>query len=67
MEKNYIEITEAEAKEIYCKGGQIYITNNRRNFWRVPCSYEYGSSAPVEVLFKRSIPEYEGETKYFKA
>ena len=66
MKKNYIEITEAEAKEIYCKGGQIYITNNKRTFWRVPCTYEYGSHATSESLFKRSIPEYEGETKYFR-
>ena len=52
--KNYIEITEVEAKEIYCKGGQIYTSDNGTDFFRVPCSYEYGSSAPAEQLFYRS-------------
>lgn len=59
------EITEAEAKEIYCKGGQIYITNDKREFWRVPCSGEYGSHETTEQLYYRSIPKGEGQNRYF--
>lgn len=51
---DYVEITEAEAKEIYCKGGQIYTSEDGKEFYRVPCSYEYGSTLPAEQLFYRS-------------
>jgi hypothetical protein len=67
MEGKFIEITELEAKEIYCNGGNVFITNNRRTFWRMPCSYEYGSNAPAEQLFYRSIPKYEGQTIFYKS
>lgn len=63
--KKYTEITEAEAKEIYCKGLQIYVSTYKRNFVRVPCSGEYGSHAPAEQLFYRSIPKGEGQNRYF--
>ena len=64
MEK-YIEITELEAKGIYCGGEQIYITNDKREFFRVPCSGDYGSHAPAEVLYTRSVPTHEGKIKFF--
>lgn len=66
MGKNYIEITETEAKELYCKGNDIYINNNSRKYWKLPASYEYSSRAPTEELFNRSIPVGEGETKFYK-
>ena len=61
----YKEITEVEAKEIYCNDRQIYITNDKRNLWRVPCSGEYGSHEPTEQLYYRSIPKGEGQNIYF--
>lgn len=64
--KNYIEITEDEAKKIYCNGENVYICNNKRKYWKLPKSYEYGSHAPVEQLFYRSIPRYEGNTIFYK-
>lgn len=65
MERKYIEITEAEAKEIYCKGGNVYISNINRSYWKIPASYEYGSHAPAEELFYRSCPKWEGENKFY--
>lgn len=72
MEKIFIEITEAEAKKIYCKCGKVYITTsgtkvwNGRKHWKLPASYEYASHAPAEELFYRSIPTNEGEIKFYK-
>ena len=66
MERTYIEITREEAKEFYCKGDNVYICNDKREYWKLPVSYEYNSHAPVEELFNRSIPNYEGETKFYK-
>lgn len=65
-EKKYVEITEAEAKELYCKDEKVYICNDKRNYWKLPASYEYSSHAPAGDLFYRSIPKYEGNTKFYK-
>ena len=68
MKNNYMEITREEAKEIYCKGNNVYICNDKRKYWKLPASYEYkySSHAPISELFERSIPKYEGETKFYK-
>lgn len=60
----YTEITEAEAKETYYKGGQIYTSENGTDFLRIPCSGEYGSHAPVEVLYSRSVQKTD-KTKFY--
>ena len=67
MSMNYIEISKEEAKKLYCYGENIYITNGKRTFWRLPSPDAYGSHAPAEQLFHRSIPFYEGDTKFYKA
>lgn len=67
MEKIYIEITKEEAKKLYCKSEKVYVTTNTRTHWKLPASGEYGSHAPAEELFYRSIPEYEGDVKFFRA
>lgn len=54
IKTEYVEITEADAKLIYCDGGRIYTSENGKDFYRVPCSYEYNSTLPVEQLFYRS-------------
>lgn len=64
IKMTYIKITEAEAKENYCKGEQIYTSENGADFYRVPLSYEYGSHAPVEVLYNRSIRKTD-KTKFY--
>ena len=51
----YEWITKEEVNEIYCKGGQIYTSEDGVNFHRVPSSGEYGSHASTEELFYRSI------------
>ena len=61
----YIEITETEAKEIYCSGNQIYVTTDQKELFKVPCSGDYGSHAPAEVLYYRSVPKNEGNVKFF--
>lgn len=61
----YKEVTEAEAKESYCNGLQIYVSTDKREFVKVPCSGDYGSHAPAEQLFYRSIPKGEGNNRYF--
>lgn len=61
----YTEITEIEAKEIYCKGLQIYVSTDKRDFVKNPCSGDYGSHAPAEQLFYRSIPKGEGDNRYY--
>ena len=66
MKNNYMEITREEAKEIYCKGNNVYICNDKRKYWKLPASYEYSNHAPISELFERSIPKYEGETKFYK-
>lgn len=66
MKNRYVEITKTEAKELYCKGNSIYISNNLRKYWKLPASYEYSSHAPAEELFNRSIPKGEGETRFYK-
>lgn len=66
MDRKYIEITEKEAKTMYCKCENVYVSTDARSLWKLPASYEYGSHAPKEELFYRSIPEYEGKVAFFK-
>ena len=61
----YIEISMEKAKENYCKGKKIFVSNDERSYWKMPSSSEYGSHAPVETLFYQSIPMYEGNNKFF--
>lgn len=61
----YIEISKEKAKENYCDGKKIFISNNERNYWKMPSSSEYGSHASIEDLFYRGIPMYEGDNKFF--
>lgn len=62
----YLQITEEEAKKMYCEGHKVYVTTNKRTHWKMPSSYEYCSHAPAEELFNRSIPKYEGGVGFFK-
>ena len=66
MKNNYTEISKEEARNLYCKGDNVYVCNNRRKYWELPASYQYSSHAPVTELFKRNIPKYEGDTKFYK-
>ncbi len=66
MAVKYTEITENEAKTLYCSGEKVYISTDAREHWKMPSSWEYGSHAPKEELFYRSIPQYEGKTTFFK-
>lgn len=66
MKSNYTEISKEEAKELYCKGNNIYIRNDERKYWKLPASYEYSSHAPITELFERSIPQYEGDVKFYR-
>lgn len=66
MLKNPTNISREEAKELYCKGDNVYICNDTRKYWKLPSSYEYGSNESAEELFNRSIPTNEGETKFYK-
>lgn len=66
MKEKYIEITESEAKALYCKGEKVYICNDKRNFWKLPASYEYSSNASAEGLFYRSVPRCEGNVRFYK-
>ena len=61
----YTEVTKEEANDLYCHGENIYISNDKRTYWKLPASHDYGSHAPASELFCRSIPLYEGETKFF--
>ena len=61
----YIEISEEEAKELYCKGDQVYFTSRTKTFWQLPASYEFASLVPAEQLFYRLISSGE-ETKFYK-
>ena len=62
----YIEITKEEAKARYIDGEYVYISNDKRQYWRMPASYEYASHAPVNELFLRGLPENEGENRFYK-
>ena len=62
---HYTLISAAMAKELYCHGRSVYITTDKRSLFRLPASYEYGSHAPAEELFYRSIPDSEGEVRYY--
>ena len=55
-----IEITKEQALEEYCKGQSVYVSTNIRSEWRLPPSYFFGSHAPVEDLFYRSVRELLG-------
>ena len=72
MEKNFVEITMEEAKNLYCKCEKIYITTSGtkvwkgRTYWKIPASGEYSSHAPIEELFYRGIPNNEGNVRFFK-
>lgn len=68
MENRYIKITEEEAKELYCHGGNyVYVSTDKREHWQMPPSYHFASHAPAEDLFYRAFPEWEGEVEFFKA
>lgn len=62
----YIEITKEEAKTRYIDGEYVYISNDKRQYWRMPASYEYASHASVKELFFRGLPECEGENRFYK-
>lgn len=62
---HYTLISKAMAKELYCHGHSVYITTNKRSFFRLPASYEYGSHASAVELFYRGIPEYEGDVRFY--
>ncbi len=62
---HYTLISTAMAKDLYCRGRSVYITTDKRSLFRLPASYEYGSHAPAEELFYRSIPDNEGEVRYY--
>lgn len=66
MPGNYTAITKSEAKELYRKGTDVFICNDKRHYWKLPASYEYSSHAPTEELFERSIPCGEGDTKFYR-
>lgn len=59
----YKEITKQEAKELYDRE-PVFVTTNKRTVWELPTGY--ASHAPSEVLFYRSLPECEGEVRFFK-
>lgn len=61
----YIEISIEKAKENYCKGKKVFVSNDDRSYWKMPSSCEYGSHAPIEDLFYRGIPMYEGDNRFF--
>ena len=66
MKKNFVEISKEEAKIAYCNHKKVYISTDSRKFWKMPASYEYGSHAPINELFYRGSPEYEGNVRFFK-
>lgn len=51
-------ITKEEAKNLYCKCRVIYVKYNNE-MRKIRESGEYGSHAPIEVLFYRSIGYYK--------
>lgn len=66
MKDRFVEITKEEAKIAYCKSKRVYVSTDEREFWKLPASGEYGSHAPIEELFYRGIPMYEGNVRFFK-
>ena len=60
-----MQITREEARARYIKGQPVYATTTRRVGWKLPASGEYGSHAPIEDLFYRSIPTGEGEVLFY--
>lgn len=64
--RSYEEITQEEAKILYCNSLSIYVTTEQRDLWKLPPSYEYGSHAPIEDLFYRSVPQNEGQIRFYK-
>ena len=62
----YIEISEEEAKELYCKGDKVYITNRMKTMWKMPATYEFNSLVPAEQLFYRLLSSGGNETKFYK-
>lgn len=66
MDRKYTEITENDAKIMYCNCENVYVSTDARNLWKLPASYEYTSHASAEELFYRSVPEYEGKVTFFK-
>ena len=61
----FSETTKAEAKLIYCSGLPVYVSTTYRKYWQLPPSSAYGSHAPIQELFERSIPKYEGKVSFF--
>lgn len=61
-----IEISKEQTLQEYCKGQSVYISTNSRSEWRLPPSYFFGSHAPVEDLFYRSVPKTEGTVHFYK-
>ena len=66
MNDKLVEITKEEAKTVYCNHKKVYVSTDEREFWKLPASGEYGSHAPIEELFYRGIPMYEGNVRFFK-
>ena len=64
--KNFMEISKDEAKELYCKYKDVYVDTDERTKWKLPPSREYASHAPIEELFYRGIPTYEGNVIFYK-
>lgn len=62
----YIEISEEEAKELYCNGDKVYITNRMKTMWKLPPTYEFNSLVPAEQLFYRLLSSGGDETKFYK-
>lgn len=62
---DFVEITKTEAKRVYCRGGDVYISTVYRTHWMLPASHCYSSHAPAEQLFERSIPKREGKASFF--
>lgn len=60
------EITKEEAKRRYCNHEEVLICNKERFYWQMTPSWKYGSYAPIEELFYRSIPTGEGENRFYK-
>lgn len=61
------EITKEEAKQRYICSQRVYLSNERRTLWPMTPAGYYGSHAPLEELFYRTIPWGEGEAVFFKS
>ena len=62
----YKEITKEEAKQRYICSQRVYLSNERRTLWEMTPAGYYGSHAPLEELFYRTIPWGEGESTFYK-